>query len=133
MRFLLPALLLSASPALAAEPIVGRYVTENGKAVVTLAPCGAKLCGRISRVLVPTDDGGPATDRNNPDPKLRSRPVLGLEVLSGFTDNGKDWRGRIYDPEGGKWYKSIIKRAGNGLKVQGCVAFFCRTQNWKPA
>lgn len=133
MRLLVfSALLLPALPAAAAEPIAGRWVTENGKAVVTLAPCGPKLCGRISRVLVPTP-GGPATDRNNPDPKLRTRPVLGLEVLSGFTDNGKDWRGRIYDPEGGKSYKSIVRRAGAGLKVQGCIAFFCQTQNWKPA
>lgn len=128
----LPSLLLAAGAAHAAEPIAGRWLTENGKAVVVVAPCGAAACGRIGRVLVPTP-GGPATDRNNPDPALRARPVQGLEILSGFRDAGKDWRGRIYDPESGKSYKSIVARDGGGLKVQGCVAFFCRTQRWTPA
>ena len=133
MRLLtLPVLLLAAAGAHAAEPIAGRWVTENGKAVVAIQPCGATLCGRIARILVPTPGAAP-TDARNPDPKLRSRPVLGLEVLTGFTDNGKAWRGRIYDPEAGKWYKSIVRREAGGLKVEGCVLMFCRAQRWKPA
>jgi len=132
MRILLLAALILSSPALAADPIAGRWVTENGKAVVTVAPCGGTTCGRISTVLKPTP-GGATTDRNNPDAKLRNRPIRGLEILSGFRDNGDDWRGRIYDPESGKTYKSIVKREGGGLKVQGCIAFFCRTQRWTPA
>ncbi|MDB5696490.1 MAG: hypothetical protein JWN21_2033 [Sphingomonas bacterium] len=133
MRLLaLPVLLLAASPASAAEPIVGRWLTENGRAVVSIQPCGKTLCGRIARVLVPTPGVTP-TDRNNPDPRLRGRPVQGLEILSGFTDGGKTWRGRIYDPEAGKSYKSIVTREPGGLKVQGCVMMFCRSQHWKPA
>ena len=130
MRFLLPVLIVAASGATAAEPITGRWVTENGRGVVTVEPCGPTLCGRISRILVP---GKAPLDTRNPDPKLRSRPMLGLPVLTGFTDNGKDWRGRIYDPESGKTYKSIVSRDGAGLKVQGCVMMFCRTQRWKAA
>jgi uncharacterized protein (DUF2147 family) len=77
---------------------------------------------------------GRAVDRNNPDPKLRNRPVEGLTILSGFTDAGSDWRGRIYDPNSGKTYKSVLKREADGrLKVQGCIAFFCRTQRWTAA
>ena len=130
--FALPALLLFAVAAQAAEPIAGRWMTENGHAQITVQPCGAGVCGRVSRILVPVP-GGAATDRSNPDPALRTRPVLGLEILSGFTDAGKDWRGRIYDPESGKSYKSIVAREPGGLKVQGCIAFFCKTQHWKPA
>ena len=133
MRLLaLPLLLLATGAASAAEPIAGRWLTGNGKAIVTIGPCGAVACGRVSRVLVATP-GGPATDRNNPDPSLRGRPLAGLEVLSGFRWAGKDWRGRIYDPESGKSYKSIVVREPGGLKVQGCIAFFCRSQHWTPA
>lgn len=131
--FLLTVLCLTvATPALAATPIAGRWLTEDGKAVVTVGPCGAVTCGRVSRILVPVE-GGPATDRNNPDARLRGRPLDGLEVLSGFTDKGADWRGRIYDPKSGKSYKSILSREPSGLKVQGCIMMFCQTQHWKPA
>lgn len=130
--FALPILLLAAGSANAAEPIVGRWLTENGKAMVIIQPCGKTLCGRIARILVPTPGETPV-DRNNPDPKLRTRPVQGLEILSGFTDGGKVWRGRIYDPEAGKSYKSVVTRVPGGLKVQGCVLMFCQAQRWKPA
>ena len=133
MRFaILPFLLAAATGAHAAQPITGSWVTENGHAVVTVASCGAALCGRVSRVLV-TVPGGPATDIHNPDPRLRSKPIVGMAVLSGFTDAGGDWRGRIYDPESGKSYKSVVLREPGGLKVQGCVMMFCRTQHWRPA
>ena len=122
--------LLLAAPVQAATPVAGRWLTEDGAAIVTLAPCGAATCGRITRVLK-GPPSGPAVDRNNPDPKLRTRPVEGLTILSGFTDKGDDWRGRIYDPKSGKTYKSIVKRETDGrLKVQGCIAFLCRTQRW---
>lgn len=128
----LSALLLLASGAQAAAPITGRWVTDDGKAIVTIAPCGQVICGRISRILAPTPNG-PPVDANNPDPRLRRRPVLGLEVLSGFRDAGKDWRGRIYDPEAGRSYKSIVAREPGGLRAQGCILMFCRSQHWKPA
>lgn len=131
-RFLLAPALLLAAPA-TATPIAGRWLTEDGNAVVTIGPCGAATCGRITR-LIKGPPSGPPTDRNNPDPKLRTRPLEGLTVLSGFSDRGDDWRGRIYDPRSGKTYKSIVKREADGtLKVQGCIAFFCRTQRWTAA
>lgn len=116
----------------AAAPITGRWITDDGKAIVTIQQCGAVVCGRISRILAPTPNG-PPVDMHNPDPRLRGRPVQGLEVLSGFTDNGSEWRGRIYDPEAGKWYKSYVAREPGGLKAQGCILFFCRSQHWRPA
>ncbi len=129
---LVAAAFLSAAPAVAATPIVGRYVTEDGSGVIEIARCGASVCGRLVRILK-SEPGAPKTDVNNSDAALRSRPILGLPILTGFTDAGKDWRGRIYDPRNGKSYKSIVSREANGtLKVQGCIAFLCQTQVWKP-
>lgn len=120
-------------PALAAAPVAGRYVTEDGSGVIEIGRCGATMCGKLVRILK-AEPNAPKTDVNNSDPALRSRPILGMPILTGFSDAGKDWRGRIYDPRNGKTYKSIVSRNGDGtLKVQGCIAFLCQTQTWKPA
>jgi uncharacterized protein (DUF2147 family) len=131
----LPALLLAllATPALAAPaPVTGRWLTVEGKAVVEIGACGQQLCGRIARILKPRP-GGPAVDANNPDKALRTRPIQGLQILSNFAPDGDRWKGRIYDPESGRSYRSELTRAGNILKVKGCLGPFCRTQEWPPA
>lgn len=118
----------------AAEPITGQWLTQSGNAIVTISPCGAGVCGRITRIIRP-DPKGDGTDRLNPDPALRSRPVLGLQIIPGFTDAGKDWRGQIYSPEAGRAYKGYLsKQADGSLKVTGCIAaFLCQNQKWTPA
>ena len=98
LPFLLPFLLLAA-PANAADPIAGRWVTEERDAVIDVGACGRSTCGRIARFLVPPPDGADQRDVNNPDPELRRRRLLGLPVLSGFSEEEDLWRGRIYDPK----------------------------------
>ena len=128
------ATLLTASAAHAAQPVEGRWVTEDGDAVVTIAPCGRALCGTISRFLVPPPEGAGQRDVNNPNPKLRARRILGLPVLSGFIEDGDEWRGRIYDPKSGKSYRSILRRRNaSTLEVKGCLGPFCQTQVWRAA
>ena len=122
-----------AGAAHAAQPITGRWLIEDGSAVVQVGPCGGATCGRIVTVLKPRA-GAPTTDANNPDAALRNRPIVGIPILSGFSDAGKDWRGQIYDPRTGKSYKSIVTHEKDGtLKVKGCISFLCQTQVWKPA
>lgn len=134
MRFALVAssLLLVAVPVEAAQPITGRWLTDGGKAVVSIGRCGRQLCGRVERVLR-APPGSPRTDAHNPNPALRGRPIVGVAILSGFSEDGDAWRGRIYNPEDGRSYKSIVRREGDALKVKGCIVFFCRTQIWRPA
>lgn len=135
MRLIAAAAALIALPvaAHAAEPIAGQWLTKEGKAIVTIAPCGSSMCGRITKVLKPNPQGN-GRDMRNPNPALRDRPIEGLQILSNFTQGSGDWRGRIYNPEEGKDYRSILKRLPDGtLQVQGCWGIFCQTQNWKPA
>lgn len=76
--------------------------------------CEEKICGKIiwlNELNYVHDSDGPVgttkVDRKNPDPALRSRPILGLQVMEGVTATGKDsWGGgTCYDPQTGKSYK----------------------------
>jgi uncharacterized protein (DUF2147 family) len=127
-----PAALLLCTAAANPAPVTGRWLTTEGKALVEVGACGALICGRIVRVLK-APVGGPLTDLNNPDPALRTRPIAGLVFLTGFRSDDDRWRGRIYDPESGKSYRSELIRAGSSLKVKGCIGPFCRTQLWTAA
>lgn len=127
-------LLVNASEAFAAEPIAGRWITEERDAVVEIKRCGNVTCGRIARFLVAPPDGADQRDINNPDANLRKRKLLGLPVLSQFREEDDLWRGRIYDPNTGKSYRSVIRRKGpNVLEVRGCIGPFCQAQTWRRA
>lgn len=117
---------------MASDAILGRWLTDDGRGIVTIAQCGATLCGRISQVL-DRSPGVPGTDVNNPDPALRRRTILGLPVLFGFRHDGNQWGGgRAYDPKSGRSYRSHLGLNPDGsLKVTGCVLFFCESKRWR--
>lgn len=129
------ALALPASAQQASGDIAGRWRTDDGKAVITIAPCttgGATLCGRISRFLVAEPAGG-ARDTHNPDRSLRSRPLMGVQVLSTLSRDGQRWTGRGYSPEEGRHFNATVRVQNGQLNVRGCVAVFCRTVVWTRA
>ena len=132
---LLAALLLfgAVAPAQAQTSIVGRWVTENNRAVVNIQPCGNAVCGRVERILVNEPGAADARDTNNPDRSLRNRRIVGIRVLWDFTRQGEAWRGgQLYDPESGRTVNGRLALSGNSLRVTGCVlgGSICRTQNW---
>src|SRR5258708_7159010 len=81
-----------ASTESAPEP-TGRWLTQSGRGVVEIFPCGDKICGRIAWLLEATlKDGNPVTDQHNPKPELQTRPVCGLQMMGGFTrGEGDEW------------------------------------------
>ncbi|MES2056561.1 MAG: DUF2147 domain-containing protein [Pseudomonadota bacterium] len=117
----------------AAEPVLGRWVTQNQKAVVQIEPCGAAMCGRIVKLL-PKSDVGKTMDERNSDAKLRTRPLVGLPIFLNMKEDDHEWRGRLYDPQYGNTYSSVISRNADGtLRVKGCFFIICKTQTWHPA
>ena len=67
------ALVLSATPLSAAEPIEGRWVTAEKDAIVQISDCGRSICGRIAKFLVTPPQGADQRDVNNRDAAKRSR------------------------------------------------------------
>lgn len=120
------------TPAGAAQPVFGRWLTHDKAAIVAIGSCGAKLCGRIERIL---DPKAPPNDARNPDRRLRGRPLVGTLVLSDFTRSGRTWKsGRAYDPKSGSTYPSELRLLDDGrLQVTGCVLFVCKSRYWKRA
>jgi len=66
---------------------------------------------------------------------LRSRPILGLEILKDFVyEDGKWTDGKIYDPKSGKTYSCNMTLKSNGdLNIRGYIgiSLIGRTDVWK--
>ena len=96
----------------------------------------ATLCGTIRWLWDAVDERGrPRLDAQNAEASLRSRPLIGLSVLSGLAPAaGGGWTGRIYNPEDGQTYNATVRRTGpDALLVEGCVLIVCRKQVWRKA
>ncbi|RSV43487.1 DUF2147 domain-containing protein [Sphingomonas sp. ABOLE] len=127
---LLAAMLVAAPQA--GEGVEGRWKTQTRNAIVEIQRCGASICGRLltSDALRTNPD---LRDTRNSNAQLRTRPLKGMQILSGFTADGGNWSGgKIYNAEDGKTYTADITLAGaDQLKLRGCVFKpFCRTQTW---
>ena len=118
------------------EGIFGYWLTSES--IVKIENCNNLVCGRIETIFV--DDGtNPKSilDENNKDKSLRSRTLVGINLLSEFkikNTNQKIFKGgKIYDPRSGNTYKSnlYLNQDGN-LKVEGCLAFICDGEEWQP-
>lgn len=130
----LAAATLLTTSAQAAAPVTGRWVTQSKDGVVEIYECGATICGKLAKFLVPPPNGVGQKDVNNPDKTLRSRTLLGMNILTGFKAAGNEWKGQIYDPKSGKTYRSIVYKGKSGnLVVKGCIGPFCQAQTWTAA
>ena len=88
-----------------AQSVIGKWVTEGGDSQVEIYQSGDKLNGKI--VWLKKGDG--QQDIHNPDKKLQSRKLVGVNILTGLTKKGDKWEGgKIYNPKNGKTYKCSI-------------------------
>jgi uncharacterized protein (DUF2147 family) len=118
-----------------AQDVIGKWKLEDGTAIVEVYKSGDVYNGKIVWLEKPTEaDGTPAKDDNNPDPKLRKREILGLNMLHGLKkDGGKYSGGKIYDPGNGKTYNCSMQVEGDVLKVRGSLdarGLIGRTMDW---
>jgi len=129
------------------DAILGVWATdpegEGGQAHIEILAVDGKYSGKIVWLEEPLytaededgEEGEPKVDKNNPDPAMQSRPIMGLELMTGFLYDGKGtWKkGTIYDPDNGKTYKCKVRFGDDGeLNVRGYIGFSMlgRTSLW---
>jgi len=119
------------------DSIVGVWKTGEGNAMVRIYKNGEKYQGKVVWLKEPNDPetGKPKQDKNHPDEATRTRPVLGMINIWGFSYKDKNlWDdGNIYDPKNGSTYSCTIKMINpNTLEVRGYigVSIIGRTDNW---
>ena len=118
-------------PAFAGDP-TGLWLTDNGDSKIKIVSCGPAICGTVAWLKEPNDNGKPKVDKNNADAAQRNRPIKGVPIILSMKPDGADkWSGQVYNAEDGKTYSGNVTLTGaNSLKLQGCVAVFCKTKTW---
>ena len=121
-----------------ADPAEGVWLTADGGGQVRIAPCvdqADQLCGTIVWLRRRFDERGqPVRDVHNPRPELRSREILGLELLRGLKrKSAGHWTGgRVYNSDNGKTYRVRIQATRQGaLRIDGCILLFCSGETWR--
>lgn len=129
------------------DAILGLWATDpeggGGQAHVEIYAVDDTYSGKIvwlEEPLYTEDDtdgeyGQPKVDKKNPDPALRSRPIMGLVMMEGFQYDGDGtWKkGTIYDPDNGKTYKCKLRLVNDDvLNVRGFIgiSLIGRTSQW---
>ena len=111
---------LSAVSAMA-DPVLGVWKTQvddGAYAHVTMAPCGGKICGVISRTFKSSGE--------YKSPNIGKKLVWDMQAQG----NGNYKKGQIWQPSTDKIFKSKMALNGDSLKVSGCVGPICKKQTW---
>ena len=135
MRLLILAILFAATNAFANAGVLGDWKTPTDS-IVRIAPCSSAGPQNICLTVVKTSPSSPeTTDKQNPDPSLRSRHLCGLAVGTGFhqTDPQHLTDGHLYDPKTGHTYSGTITADADTLHLHGYIgiSLFGRTETWR--
>jgi uncharacterized protein (DUF2147 family) len=137
MRTLLLSLLVAGAASLVsapagaqtAEDAFGTWRHPDNGSHISVYQCGGGLCAKVVKVADPS-----RKDEKNPDPKLRSRPVVGVVIMSGAKKSGdKSWAGKLYNTQDGETYNGTVTVVSkNTLKLEGCVlgGLVCQGPTW---
>lgn len=123
---------MSAASAPEASSPVGRWRTQMHGALVEIKSCTNRSpCGFLAWVDHSVSQGI-TTDIRNPNPALRSRPLIGVPIIWGLRRDGPGWKGgRVYNPETGQTFRSSMQPVSDRkLRVTGCWGPLCRSEIW---
>lgn len=136
MRKLLLTLFLTAPLTVAnaqnTASVAGRWRTQMQGALVDIKSCANQSpCANLVWVDQSISQGN-AHDVRNPNPALRSRPLIGLPIVWGLRRGSKGWEGgKVYNPETGQTFRSSMAVISDQkLRVTGCWGPLCRSEIW---
>lgn len=122
---------------MASEALDGFWMDSDGEVILKVEPCGPARCGKVAWLRLPLGpDGQLLLDYRNPDPSLRSRPVCGLEVLTGFKrqEDGTWGDGSVYVSDFGMTFSGYAEVLNpKEVKVTGYlgISLFGQSEVWK--
>jgi uncharacterized protein (DUF2147 family) len=127
------------SNAASATPPYGVWTSQKRDVRVRLSDCGGKngkICGTLVWLQESVDPktGKPKTDRLNPDPAKRARPLIGIQVANNFVPNGaQQWSGTIYNADDGHTYRAhLIVLGPHTIRLKGCMlVVLCMGHTWR--
>lgn len=115
--------------------VQGRWLSGNGEGWIEIRRIGDGVIGIIAGSPKTKKGDRPRIDTKNPDPKLRSRVLDGVTIMSGFEFAGNDkWiGGTIYGPNSGKTYGCTLTLVNRDTpKLRGYIGLplFGRSDIW---
>ena len=119
------------------DPIEGTWITTddetgNQKSEVLIFKENGKLYGKITKLLLPEDQGKKCINCKG---KNKDQSIVGMLIINDLQLDDYSWEdGTILDPKSGKVYDCNIEfEDNNTLKVRGYIGFSLlgRTQIWK--
>jgi len=115
------------------DKIVGSWFNEDKTSKIEIYETRETYNGKI--VWLDELDKHPErklTDKNNPNPKLRNRNILGMDIITGLQYSGGKWvNGTIYTPKRGIYADCEVVLLSNGkLKMIVSKSGIKRTQIW---
>lgn len=121
-----------------ADKIVGVWWNEGKTSKIKVEKKDGKYIGTVVYMIPEKyENGQPPKDEENPEEKLRTRSIVGLQILEGFVFDAKEkeWKdGKIYDPNSGKTYDCYGWLEGDKLlKLKGFVLgmrFIGKSSEW---
>ena len=125
---LLPLVSASAGATSERVQVFGRWASSG--TIIEVKAIGETLSARLIALKNPLyrdkDEFGPVgaekRDDYNPDPALRSRPLLGVELLGQYEFVKGRWQGKLYLPENGRTFTSRVGVDSKGrLKIRGYI------------
>lgn len=123
-------LALSASAGLTAgAELLGEWRVADGSATIAIKKCGPAYCGYVASTVGPADK-----DYKNPNPSLRNRSTLGIQILFDLRSAGDNvWTGLTYNAQDGQTYNAKLSMNGSAaMNIQGCVpnGGLCGSETW---
>ncbi len=117
------------------DAITGVWLNHLGNAKIEIFKRNGKFFGKIMWLDIPNGrDINLAKDKNNPDPSLRSRDILGLVMLSDLVYVNGVWiDGKIYSPEKGQTVDCTLEITNDNqtIFVKASKGLLSKTLKWK--
>ncbi|SFI55946.1 DUF2147 domain-containing protein [Halpernia frigidisoli] len=112
---------LNSSAQITKDDVLGRWISTDNSVSVNVYRVGNSFQAKVIWFDERLGSGTPMETRHdseNPDPKLRNRKVIGMDVLENLDYNSKTKRwenGKIYDASSGRTWDALAEIKKDGL------------------